>query len=202
MYPIFKGSMLMNMNIPKEILQAIELIQPLLQDKNVDWLVGGSTGLLLQGVPIAQPPRDLDIYVDASSASVLYDVLQMYATDELIKSQTDIYISMLSHFRIANVQIELVGGFEVRVELSHYCVEISDLLFDYRVSYETKGYFVGLMPLAHELVFNLLRQRPDRYRAIAEKMRSNPLHYFTPLNKIMERNTFAPDFINRMNELL
>jgi hypothetical protein len=192
----------MNMDIPKGILQAFELIQPLLKDKNVDWLVGGSTGLLLQGVPITQPPRDLDIYVDASSASVIYDVLKKYATDELIKSQTGIYVSMLSHFQIADVQIELVGGFEVKVELSHYCVEISELLFEYRVSYETKGHCIGLMPLAHELVFNLLRQRPDRYRAIAEKMRTNPSHYLIPLNKIMDRNTFAPDFINRMKEWL
>jgi hypothetical protein len=188
------------MDIPKEILQAFELIQPLLQDKNVDWLVGGSTGLLLQGVPITHPPRDLDIYVDASSASVVYDTLHMYATDELIKSQTDIYVSTLSHFQIADVQIEVVGGFEVKSELSHYCVEISDLLFDYRVPYESKGHFIGLMPLAHELVFNLLRQRPDRYRVIAEKMRSNPSHYLSPLYKIMERNTFAPDFINRVKE--
>jgi hypothetical protein len=192
----------MNMDIPKGILQAFELIQPLLQDKNVDWLIGGSTGLLLQGVPITQPPRDLDIYVDASSASVVYDTLHRYATDELVKNQTDIYVSVLSHFQMGNVPIELVGGFEVKVELSHYCVEISDLLFDFRVSYESKGHFIGLMPLAHELVFNLLRQRPDRYRAIAEKMRSNPSHYLTPLNKIMERNIFAPDFINRVKELL
>jgi hypothetical protein len=192
----------MNLNIPDEILQALEIIETLLQETHVDWLVGGSTGLLMQGVPIFQPPRDLDIYVDASDAALVYDTLQLYAMDQLIQSQTDIYDSALSHFQMGKVQVEVVGGFKVRVGHSQYKVEVCDLLMDYKVLYGVTGKRIGLMPLAHEFIFNLLRQRPDRYLAIAEKMRSNPAVYLVPLNKIIERNIWAPDLINQINELV
>jgi hypothetical protein len=192
----------MKIDIPLEYLEALELIYIHLQAKNTTWLVGGSCGLILQEVAIEQHPRDLDIYVDAKAAAVVYEALRMFATDQLIHSQTGSYVSLLSHFRIANVSVEVVGGFEVHADQSRYLVEVNGFLESFGDSYNTKNYQIGLMPLAHELVFNILRQRPDRYKAIAEKMRTNPKKYLRPLNKILERNTFSPDFIKKLNELL
>jgi hypothetical protein len=193
---------MMEIEIPAENLQALEQIHAHLQDKHITWLAGGSCGLLLQKVAITHPPRDLDIYVDTEDANLVYKALRSYATDQVKLSQTGIYRSVLSHFQIGNVLIEVVGGFEVHVEHSHYEVEISGFLDGYGASYDIKGRQIGLMPLAHELVFNVLRQRPDRYLAIAEKMRKNPSYYLTPLNKIVERNTFSPAFLNKIKELL
>jgi hypothetical protein len=188
--------------ISKELLQTIEQIHTLLHNKNVDWLVGGSCGLLLQGVDLIQPPRDLDIYVDAAGASVVYDALLSFAIDQLVMSQTAIYTSILSHFQIANIQVEVVGGFEVHALQSDYHVEVSQLLLKYGTNYTIGECNIGLMPLAHELIFNMLRQRPDRYMAIAEKMRTDPVIYLTPLNKILERNSFDTAFVKKLNELL
>jgi hypothetical protein len=191
----------MNNAISKELLQTLEQIHQLLHKKNVDWLVGGSCGLLLQGVDLVKPPRDLDIYVDAAGVSVLYDALLPFAIDPLVMSQTAIYSSILSHFQIDNIQVEVVGGFEVHALLSDYHVEVSHLLLKYGTTYSIGECKIGLMPLAHELIFNILRQRPDRYLAIADKMRNNPV-YLTPLNKILERNSFDPAFVKKLNELL
>jgi hypothetical protein len=193
---------LMEIEIPVENLQTLEQIHALLQDKHIAWLVGGSCGLLLQEVAITKPPRDLDIYVDSEDASIVYEALRSYATDRLKLSQTGIYSSVLSHFQIGNVLIEVVGGFKVHVEHSRYGVEISGFLDGFGASYDIKGWQIGLMPLAHELVFNVLRQRPDRYLAIAEKMRTNLSYYLISLNKIVERNTFSPSFLNKLKELL
>ncbi|QGQ96894.1 hypothetical protein EHS13_19390 [Paenibacillus psychroresistens] len=192
----------MKIGLPIENLHAIEHIYTELQLTEVNWLVGGSCGLVLQDVVIDKSPRDLDIYVDAKDAEVVYEALQAYATDQLVNSQTGIYISLLSHFLIHKVPVEVVGGFEVHAEQSHYRIEVSDLLKTYEVTYEANNCRFGLMPLAHELVFNILRQRPDRYQAIAEKMRTNKAVYLIPLNKILERNSFSVDFHNRLNELL
>jgi hypothetical protein len=201
MYPIFNQEVFMKIDIPLENLQALEQIHAHLLEKNVKWLVGGSCGLLLQEVEIELPPRDLDIYIDAKDAATVYDALQIYATDQLVHSQTGIYVSLLSHFLIANVSVEVVGGFEVHAEQSRYQVEVS-FLEAFGINYDTGNCQIGLMPLAHELVFNVLRQRPDRYLAIAEKMRTNPNRFLIPLNKVLERNTFNPDFIEKLNELL
>lgn len=192
----------MQISLPLENLEVLQQIHPLLAKKNVTWLVGGSCGLLLQGVTIAQPPRDLDIYVDTDAAAAVYEGLQSYATDQPLPSQTGIYFSILSHYQITNVSIEVVAGFEVITQRSHYKVEVKDFLAEFGVSYELSGKSFGLMPLAHELVFNILRQRSDRYRAIAEKMRLNPDEHLTTINKIMERNTFSADFVNKLKGLL
>jgi hypothetical protein len=193
---------MMEIEIPEENLQALAQIEAHLQEKHITWLVGGSCGLLLQEVAITQPPRDLDIYVDTDDARLVYEALRSYATDRLKLSQTGLYSSMLSHFQIGNVLIEVVGGFEVQAEHSHYGIKISGFLDGFGASYDIKGRHIGLMPLAHELVFNVLRQRPDRYLAIAEKMRKNPTYYLTPLNKILERNSFSPAFLNKLKVLL
>jgi hypothetical protein len=192
----------MKMEIPLENLQALEQIHTHLLDKNVKWLVGGSCGLLLQEVDIDLPPRDLDIYIDAKDAATVYDALQIYATDQLDHSHTGIYVSLLCHFRIASVSVEVVGGFEVHALESDYRVEVDNFLAHFGVSYVSENCQIGLMPLAHELVFNLLRQRPDRYNAIAKRINTNPNEYLTPLNKIIARNTFSSEFIKKMNDLL
>jgi hypothetical protein len=192
----------MKIEISKEILQALAQIRSLLHTKQVDWLVGGSCGLLLQEVDITQPPRDLDIYVDAVGASIIYDAMQPFAVDQLVRSHTTIYSSVLSHFHINHIQVEVVGGFEIQALQSDYRVEVSQLLLKYSTTYRVGECEIGLMPLAHELIFNILRQRPDRYLAIAAKMLSDSASYLTPLNKIIERNSFDPAFFKKLNELL
>jgi hypothetical protein len=196
------GVYFMETLMPLNNLDALQQIHDLLAEKNVSWLVGGSCGLLLQGVTITEPPRDLDLYVDMETATGVNEALQMYATDQLQQSQTGIYKSLLSHYQVANVSIEVVGGFEVHAQNSHYKVEVDDFLDAFGVSYKLKDKHIGLMPLAHELVFNILRQRPDRYMAIAEKIRMNPAEYLTPLNKILERNTFSAEFLKMLTEML
>jgi hypothetical protein len=190
------------MLISLEISQALEQINTILKKKGMKWLVGGSCGLLLQGVSLLQPPRDLDIYVDKTAASIMYNTLRAYSIDSLQQSETDIYISLLSHFQIAHVPVELVGGFEVRAKQSLYRVEVEDVLYEYRIPVKLGMINYELMPLAHELIFNLLRDRMDRYTAIAIKMRSNPALYMPPLQAILKRNTFAPSLLTQINELL
>lgn len=192
----------MKISLPLENLEALQKLHSLLAEKNAAWLVGGSCGLLLQGVELAQPPRDLDLYVDIEAAAAVHEALEEFATDRPVKSQTGIYVSLLSHYQMANVSIEVVGGFEVFAGHSHYKVEVNSLLATFDVSYKLLGKRIGLMPLAHELVFNILRQRPDRYLAIAEKIRLNPSEYLTALNKIVERNTFSADFMDKLNGVL
>ncbi|WP_426453555.1 hypothetical protein ACP26L_14710 [Paenibacillus sp. S-38] len=158
------------------------------------WLVGGSTGLLLQGVPLAAPPRDLDLYTDRDTAYKLHSALLRWSVDEQQESATDIYRSILSHYVISGVSVELVGAFEVRASESEYRVEAAYLQ---RAYYALPlrlgdGLETGLMPLAHELLFNLLRQRPDRYEAIAEVLRTRKdSRELAALKSLISRNRFG-----------
>jgi hypothetical protein len=102
-----------------------------------------------------------------------------------------------------DVPIEIVGGFEVKAEQSDYKVEVSDVMLELQVRQLIgDGSVIGLMPLAHELIFNLLRNRPDRYVDIASQMRTNPKYYLPALNKLLLHNTFSIQIIAKINALL
>ncbi|MCZ8520547.1 MULTISPECIES: nucleotidyltransferase family protein [Paenibacillus] len=159
------------------------------------WLIGGSTGLLLQDVPLAAPPRDLDLYADKEAAALLHQALLPWSTDLQEESETGMYRSILSHYEIAGVAVELVGAFEVRTAVSRYCVEADYLRAKHALLLDIgQGIETALMPLAHELLFNLLRGRPDRYEAIAAVLRSRQdPRELAALSDLLSRNWFGTE---------
>ncbi|WP_166239336.1 hypothetical protein [Paenibacillus turpanensis] len=167
-------------------------------------LVGGSCGLALQGVTLEAEPRDIDIYVDRESVHAVYERFQDCCYDQPREDETPIYRSVLSHYELQGVKIELVGDFRVRTEQASYRVEVEELLWSYASLSSYQDGKLRLMPLEHELVFNVLRGRPDRYQAIAEVLarrthngNTNPL-----LAEIASRNRFSDLFQGQLDTLL
>jgi hypothetical protein len=185
-----------------QVLQAVELLQKALQDSGVKWLVGGSCGLLLHGIELAQKPRDLDIYLDEHEVVTLFHVLQNWALDLPQISTTEIYTSSLSHYLVADMQVEAVGGFCVHKKGSLYQAEAAYFLERYALQVEVQGAVIAVMPLAHELLFNMLRDRPDRYEAIASAMLLRPEQHMPILQDLIERNQWEPEFIIQLDKLL
>ncbi|TXK76581.1 nucleotidyltransferase family protein, partial [Paenibacillus sp. N3.4] len=144
----------------------------LLKAPGARWLIGGSCGLLMHHVEIGRSPRDLDIYVDNNDVAPVHTALQEYAVDSPVFSQTPIYSSILSHYLLNGIPIELVGDFHIEAISSNYQVEIAYLWESHCHTYKIGKHEVKVMPLAHELIFNLLRGRSDRYEAIAFTMLS------------------------------
>jgi hypothetical protein len=170
--------------------------------EQIHFAVGGSCGLLLQGVEIAREPRDLDIYIDNQDAERAFGSLQPYAVDELHFSTSDIYESTLSHYDIGGVKVELVAGFRVKALNSNYRVDISFQRQHCPFTLNFEGSSLAVMPLAHEFLFNLLRNREDRYLAIAAKMRSLPSVYLTALTLIMAQNVWGIEVQKKIAILL
>lgn len=173
-----------------------------LEGVQADWLIGGSAGLLLQGVEISNEPRDLDMYADSEDAYIVSRRLADWAIDAPQYSETDIYRSILSHYRFGDVVLELVGAFQVIAKGCIYTVEASYLRRQHPVYYQISGHTVCLTPIAHELLFNLLRNRVDRYEAIAAVMRSHPERHQPALEALLRRNTISPELIRSINRLL
>lgn len=192
--------------------EAMITIHRALQQTTIPWLVGGSTGLLLQGIPLNRAPRDLDIYVDEQYAADMHHALSHFSVDEQVSSQTSIYRSTLSHYHIAGLKVELVGGFEVRSLNSEYIIEASYLYehcasvcaMDPDQSAMGQDHVpIRLMPLAHELLFNVLRDRPDRYEAIAGFCRQvNRADHLRMMEELIRRNRIDAEVIQRIRELL
>lgn len=189
--------------LPLSVRQSVTKIAEALYEEPARWLLGGSCGLLLQGVALDREPRDVDLYTDDADAPAIAAALSPYATDELQYNETPIYRSRLGHFDIAGIPIELVGGFRVEADESCYEVEIGALLEAAAVRVKVEDAEIKLMPLAHELVFNLLRDRPDRYVAIAAAMRCDSLHerHRTLLRDLVQRNRLTSALIRRIADL-
>lgn len=174
----------------------------LLQAPSVRWLIGGSCGLLTQNVDIGRSPRDLDIYVDVNDVTAIHTSLQDYSVDTPVFSQTAIYSSILSHYQIHGDAVEVVGDFKVDALDSTYQVEVAFLWEHHSHMAVIGNQEVKVMPLAHELLFNILRDRPDRYKAIYTTMLAAPDLHMQTLHVLLQRNSWGLEFQRKLQQLI
>lgn len=180
----------MTQNMPPELRLALRKAASALSTVRPAWLLGGSCGLLLQGVELGRTPRDIDIYTDSVHVPLLHGQLQFWAAGEPVLDREGIYESMLSRYELDGYSLELVGGFKVSAGHSRYSVEVDRLLALSAPVCELDDRTIRLMPLAHELVFNVLRDRPDRYVPVAEAIRRDQKRHIGLLELILTRNVW------------
>ncbi|WP_274364499.1 hypothetical protein [Paenibacillus thermotolerans] len=189
------------MTVPEPLTRALlELSERLATCPDL-WLVGGSSGLLLQDVNIGSVPRDLDVYMDEPSGAA-HLLLKDAALDQPEFSRTEQYRSTLSHYSLHGVTVELVAGFEVRAPGAHYTVRIREQAAALAPRYALGGRTVLLMPLAHELLFNMLRNRPDRYTAIAEAIKRDRETHLPAVGALLKGSDFDEAWTRRVGGLL
>lgn len=185
-----------------EIFVALRQLHDRLEQLVGTWLVGGSCSLALQQVQLAAHPRDLDVYADRDDASLIDQQLFDHACDRPHYSETSIYRSVLSHYMLAGIEIELVGGFTVSSGGSRYEVAVRQHMNSHAVQHTIDGRVYRLMPLAHELVFNLLRQRDDRCTAIAAVMREQTDLHLPALHTILANSSISTGHRRQLKQLL
>ncbi|GKU79553.1 hypothetical protein [Paenibacillus sp. L3-i20] len=167
------------------------------------WMLGGSAGLLLRGIGLPSGPRDIDLYCDDADIPFVHHALQQYAIDEPEISVTDIYRSTLSHYLIENYRVELVGGFQITAHGCLYRTEVNRVLRRYGLSLDVGNIemkrVVHIVPLAHELWFNALRNRVDRVQLISSAIRIAPGKHEAAFALIEESNNFPKNTINHVH---
>ncbi|WP_276351660.1 hypothetical protein [Cohnella caldifontis] len=165
--------------------KALALLSRTLDGCGALWVVGGSTGLAMRGADLGRPPRDVDLYADEEDAARIHADLADYAVDEPEESVTGIYRSILSHYRIGDAAVELVGHFRIDTGSSRYSTEVREALHPLGETRTAGGRPVRLAPLGHELIFNVLRGRPDRCRAAGALIRLEPDRHLPALRRLL-----------------
>ncbi|MFC5448075.1 nucleotidyltransferase family protein [Paenibacillus aestuarii] len=191
------------MSLLEPMLPAINKLSAELRSVDAKWLIGGSCGLVMHEIDTLRSPRDLDLYVDGGDIPAIHTALAQFAVDEPAYSETPIYASTLSHYEILGATIELVGDFRVQALDSVYTIEATYLWEHHGIELPLEGlaHHVKMMPLAHELIFNVLRERPDRYEAIAQAMRRSPERHMPALHDLLKRNRMGSEFCSRLERL-
>ncbi|ACT01051.1 hypothetical protein [Paenibacillus sp. JDR-2] len=194
------------MNKDITIENALAAIVRLLEGAHADWVLGGSAGLMLRGLPLQDKPNDIDLYADDEDYDLIYERLKPYASDTKELSECGNYRSILSHFVIEGVPVELVGGFVVRAERSRYITEVRKLLKPYSEQFVVRNgqeeQHVPVVPLAHELWFNRLRQREDRLQMIVDHYIKEESRHEAARLLLEQRNVFTIEARKQMNQRL
>jgi hypothetical protein len=190
------------LSLSPELIQIIVAISKALRKIGAKWLIGGSCGLQIGQIELNASPRDLDIYVDMDDVAVVFHALQEFATDGPEFSQTAIYSSVLSHFLMEGIQVEVVGGFQIAAKDSIYNVNATYLYDNHALHAELGEIALFVMPFAHELLFNIMRDRPDRYEPIALAMLQKPEIHMPALQDLLARNQWGKDLLDRLEQLL
>lgn len=184
------------------IYRALTIIAQAVESSGMQWLVGGSAGLMLRGLELNSRPNDLDLYADEEDAFRLHKLLLPFAVDSQQESVTGIYRSVLSHYSIEGISVELVGGFEIKSGNSRYKVEVADVLAPYKHIIVMDGYEIGIVPLAHEMWFNILREREDRIHLIAEELSKQPKEHLEAFLCIEAANKLDTEQVGNVYDLL
>ncbi|GIO42853.1 hypothetical protein [Paenibacillus apis] len=186
-----------------ELLRSLCLLHKRLEHAEVPWILGGSCALWLQGVSLSALPRDIDVYTDDQHVPLLHELLFNLATDEPTLDESGIYSSRLSHYRLGEYAVELVGGFRIRAGSSSYLTEVEEILAPAarQIKLDLAEGELPLMPLSHELVFNILRSRPDRYQAVAEAMAREPKQHAATLRTLIRSNSWSEAHLRQLKAL-
>lgn len=174
-------------------LSALRRLAELLEDCDARWVVGGSTGLALRGAKLERAPRDLDVYADREAVIAIHERLADYALDGPADNETDRYRSVLSHYKLEDTIVELVGDFRIAARGSVYRTEVDHSLYPSGDSVNAEGMTVMLIPLGHELIFNLLRDRMDRAEVAGRLMAADADRQLPLLRALIERNRLADE---------
>ncbi|UQZ32421.1 hypothetical protein C2I18_01935 [Paenibacillus sp. PK3_47] len=189
--------------LEKALGQITELLCFNWLDQPPVWLLGGSCGLMLHGVKLNSVPRDIDLYGDLEDAQILHDALKDYAVD---KGPEEDYsggcFSLRSRYLIGKTQVELVCGFEIGCGSQRYRVDVHKLQQYAPLNDHTGVGLLRLMPLAHELIFNLLRGRTDRSSMIAACMKAELPVHLQLLQRLCEDNRLDNNLYGQLNRLL
>ncbi len=190
------------MKLSAPLVQAIHTIHQRLSHLSAPWLIGGSCGLILQNLAIQSTPRDLDIYVDRVFIDEFHNALCDFVTAPPVLSATERYESILAHYQIAGITLEIVGGFHVHATGATYQTRVTELLYSFSSIIDLAGTKIHVMPLAHELLFNLFRERPDRYELIAQAIRAQMDMHLSCLKTLLACNRIDHRWIHQIANLL
>lgn len=171
-----------------------------LQSCKAQWVLGGSTGLAMRGAQLIRAPRDIDLYADEADARLIHEHLREWATDTPQLSVTERYRSVLSHYALGGSTVELVGDFRIETEGSRYRTEVAKMLHPTGDSLAVQGAEIRLVPLGHELIFNVLRNRPDRCALIADMIRQQPAQHLPPLHALLQRNELSAEVLRQIEQ--
>ena len=97
-------------NLPAGHLRALRKILSMLKDQPVEWVLTGSTGMALHGMPL--PVHDIDLQTGREGAYAIQQRLAEYIVTPVRWVESELIRSHLGLFQIDGVPVELMGALQ------------------------------------------------------------------------------------------
>lgn len=126
-------------------LEIVKMILEKAKDRNILFILSGSTSLALQGVDIMV--HDIDIITDKEGAFKLDALLQEYCIKKMVYSKTEKYQSYFGQYEVEGTKVDIMGCFQYRLKSGDWSKE-NHLHPIYEVDYQ--GVKVPVLSLEQE----------------------------------------------------
>jgi hypothetical protein len=157
--------------LPVQIRQALSTLLERLQGSSIEWRLGGSVALALQGLEVS--PRDVDLFLPSGDAArLMAETLGEFVESPPHRRTSEPFTSYRGHCRIETVEIDLIG--ELVIETPQGRVELGahSLLWRRESSLPFQGWKVPSIPLEIQLVtYYLMPEREERVNQITSLLK-------------------------------
>ena len=143
-------------------LNVLRQIHARLSNTDVNWVVTGSLGFALQGVPVQ--PNDIDIQTDKVGAYAIESLFSDVVTRRVKFSATERIQSHFGALQIDGIQVEIMGDIQKR-GADGVWEEIVDPA-RYRLMVEIDGMLVPVLSLEYEYEAYLKFGRTERAKML------------------------------------
>jgi hypothetical protein len=132
--------------IPNQHLQVLRKIVTGLKDRPIHWVVTGSVGMALQGMPLEV--HDIDIQTNRDGAYDIERVLMEYIVRPVRYLESELIRSHLGMLEIDGIQVEIMGDIQKRLENQSW--EAPVRVESYRQWLDIEGMQVPVLSLDYE----------------------------------------------------
>lgn len=132
--------------IDPRYLEVLRKIYNRLNNTDVNWVVTGSLGFALQGMPVE--PNDIDIQTDKQGAYEIERHFSDFVTEKVRFSSAERIRSHFGELMIDGIKVEIMGDIQKRLEGGNWESPV-DLECHKRVI-EVEGMQVGVLSLEYE----------------------------------------------------
>ncbi|MGV8087056.1 MAG: nucleotidyltransferase domain-containing protein [Candidatus Woesearchaeota archaeon] len=101
---------MINSNIPIVNIIALKKIVEKFKNKNINWVLTGSTSLAIQGVDVKA--KDIDILTDVENADKIAELLKEYVIEPMNYKTSEHFKSYYGKFKISEVEVEVMADLE------------------------------------------------------------------------------------------
>lgn len=151
--------------IPENILSALRIVYDKLHNKNILWILTGSTSLVIQGVDVKI--NDIDISTDKEGSQKIDELLSHLRIRKPNYSTTDKYRSYFGAYMIEGIKVETLGDFQYKMKDGSWSKPSHHNKI---ITKEFKGMTLSLLPLEQELQEYENMENHDKARKIKQAL--------------------------------